>query len=415
MSAKTTESPIVLLGWSLQTIEAADKLGKPFIVVSFSDYESYAKKHNIPFLAWDYGKNPSYNEVYTRSEQLYKKLKDRNVQAVVPVFEETVEWTGALRARINDNPYYFYHSLLFRDKARMKRRALLGGLRVGIFEEATTKDHVKDFIQKIKDVYLKTHTTEYYPVHVKPFNRAGASGHKLFNRVEDVDVEMGKDNFPCLIESHLDGSEFSCEVFVFNRKIIFMNITEYVRLGYSMIVPPSPWLENYREDIRKVVQQLIDEFEVDYGFVHPEFFINKDGKISFGEVAYRVPGGHIFDLIQRTYNFNPFEAFIMCNNPNESEEEIRKIFPDEKNHNGHAGSFLVYPRVKYIKDINIPKELEDHPCFEKQDLLKPSIGKVPVHECEGFGGHYGTIFFHGQASEEIKQPLMRYVDHNFYV
>ena len=46
-----------LLGWSLPAIEAAQKLGNPFVVVSFADFETYAKEHNIPFVAWDFNRN----------------------------------------------------------------------------------------------------------------------------------------------------------------------------------------------------------------------------------------------------------------------------------------------------------------------------------------------------------------------
>jgi hypothetical protein len=38
----TNEKRIALLGWSLQAIEAADKLNKSFVVVGPPDYQEFA-------------------------------------------------------------------------------------------------------------------------------------------------------------------------------------------------------------------------------------------------------------------------------------------------------------------------------------------------------------------------------------
>ncbi len=414
MTSNETARKIGLIGWNLQIIEAADKLKKPFIVVSLNSLKYFADKHNIPFIEWEFDRNLTHEEIYEKSDILFQKLKEENVDIAIPVLEETVEWAGAINSRINDDPDIFAQSILFRDKGRMKRKALLGGLRIGVFEEARDKDDIKGFLKKINQVSLKDNRKKTYPIHIKPFDKAGAAGHRVANDENDLEKIIDTINFPCLLETHLDGVEFSCEVFIFNKKIMFLNITEYLKLGYSSMVPPSAWLEEYREKIRYAVNQLIMSFDIEYGFIHPEFFVSDEGVFYFGEVAYRIPGGHIFDLIQKTYNFNPYEAFVLCNDPNESEEKVKAIFTDEKKTNGHAGSLMVYPRVKRIKDVNIPAELQNHQCFDKHTLFERIETKINVDDNEGYGNHYGTIFFHGNDSEQIKQPLLQYIDYDFY-
>ena len=49
-----SSNTVALLGWSLPAIESIQKTGRPFVVVSFSDFESYAAEHDIPFVAWNY-------------------------------------------------------------------------------------------------------------------------------------------------------------------------------------------------------------------------------------------------------------------------------------------------------------------------------------------------------------------------
>ena len=305
----------------------------------------------------------------------------------------------------------FYHSLLFRHKAKMKRRALIGGLSVGVFEEGNNREDVRRFLQRINDVHLQADREA--PIHIKPFDRAGAAGHRLIQSEKDIEEKLDDSNFPCLMESHLEGVEVSCEVFIHRGKIKFLNITEYVVFGYSMMAPPSPEIEKKRPQIRKACQQLIDAFQLEYGVIHPEFFLADDGRIHFGEVAFRVPGGHIYELIQKTYGFNPFEAHLLCFDPDVKDEEFKSLFPDERKANGHAGSLLVYPRVKRIQGLDIPKELEEHPGFDRHNMFTPVERKVP--DREGYGNHHGTVFFYHQDCEQVRQPLRDFVKHDFYI
>ncbi|MTI79519.1 MAG: ATP-grasp domain-containing protein [Firmicutes bacterium] len=404
---------IALIGWNVSSIEAMEKLNRPFVIVSLPGFEDYAKQHNIPFVGWDFDTKLTYKQVYDRSKELYQTLKEFQCDHAIPAFEETVEWAGALNAYFRNDPKIFDHSILFRDKAMMKRRAHIGGLKVGVFEEVDNKEEVRRFFRRVNDMLLRSRDNNHDPIHVKALNKAGAAGHRMIRSEDDIDKKLSEDNFPCLIESHLDGVEISCEAFIFKGEVKFLNITEYVVFGYSMMVPPIPEIEKYRPLVRKEVEKLVDAFDIKYGIIHPEFFIADDEHLYFGEVAYRIPGGHIFELMQKSYNFNPFEAHILCCDPNTEEEELDKIFPDETSAKGYAGSFLVYPKKKYITDVNIPKELEEHPCFEKHTLFQPAVNKV--QDLEGYGNHLGTIFFYGDDSEQVHQQLMNYVDHDFYV
>lgn len=407
------EKKIALIGWSVASIEALDKMKRPYLVVSLPDFEEYATTHNIPFLPWEFSRDLPYEDIFKHAEALYRKLKELEVDHAIPIFEETVEWAGALNAHFREDPRLFDHAVLFRDKALMKRRAHIGGLRVGVFEEGETKEDVRRFFRRVNQSLLRHPEQDPDPVHVKAFNKAGAAGHRIIRSEADIDRKLTDDNFPCLIESHLEGVEISCEAFIRGGKVQFLNITEYVVFGYSMMVPPSPEIEELRPAIREEVQKIVDVFDIDHGIIHPEFFLSNDGTIYFGEVAYRIPGGHIFDLMKKTYGFNPYEAHILCCDPNTTEEELDGVFPDEKSFNGHAGSFLVYPKSDYISGVNIPKDLEDHPSFDKHTLFHPGVSKI--QEQEGYGNHLGTVFFYNELSDHVKQPLTDYVDHDFFM
>ncbi|PKR76661.1 carboxylate--amine ligase [Halalkalibacillus sediminis] len=416
MNTKKQDRKIALLGWSLQSIEAVEELKRPYVVISMPSFEDYAKKYGIPFISWDMEemmKETPMEQVYEKSRELVEILQQAGVDHVIPIFEDTVEWAGALNAWLKENKREFHHSLLFRHKAKMKRRAQIGGLKIGIFEEARNRDEVREFLKRVNDVLLKNDGEEFDPIHIKPFAKAGAVGHHMIRQEDEIYSRLTDDLFPCLMESHLDGTQLSCEVFIHKGEIKFLNITEYVEFGYSMMAPPSPTIEKNRPLVRKVVKQLVKTFEIENGFIHPEFFITEDGTLNFIEVAFRIPGGNIFDLIQESYGFNPFQAHILCCDPNTTEEELKDFFPNEKKARGYTGSLMVYPRVKEIKALNIPDHLEKHPGFHKHTMFPRKERKVP--SMEGFGTPHGVVFFHHQDSEHVKPPLMDFNKHDFYI
>lgn len=395
-----------LIGWSLQAIEAVDQMDRPFVVVGPPDFEDYASEHDIPFISWD------FDRINERSDELFHKLDEFGVEVAVPLYEETVEWAGALNARFQNDMRVFNRALLLRDKGLMKRKAQMAGIHVGVFEEAHDKDGVNRFLKRVNEALLKLDGDPNDPIHLKPLDAAGSVGHRMIQTPEDID-SLSDNEFPCLLESHLDGQEFSCEAFIHNGKIYFLNITEYVHLGHSNFVPASPALEEKRPLIKAAIQELVDAFQIKYGVIHPEYFITSDNKLHFGEVAARVPGGHIFDLIERAYGFSAFQAQVLCCDPATTEEELEAFFPKETDSQGFAGSLMVYPRVKYIERLNVPAELEEHAYFEKHDMFSPETSKVA--ERVGFGNHYGTVFLFGEDSDTMRDLLIKYEEWDFYL
>jgi hypothetical protein len=398
---------VALFGWSLRAIEAIDRFDRRYIVVAPKWAEDYARQNDIPFIRWE------FERVNDRSYELFEMLKAEGVDAAVPLFEETVEWAGAINARLMGQPRLFNQSMLFRDKAMMKRRAQMMGIRVGCFEVADDREDVRRFLQRVNDALLKLEGDRNDPIHIKPFDKAGCSGHRVIKTQDEVNF-IHDDEFPCLMESHLDGKEFACEVFIQGRKIRFLNISEYVHLGYSVFIPAGPELEKWRPIITEAIENLIEAFDIDFGLIHPEYFLTKDGYMHFGEVAYRVPGGNAFELMERAYGFNAYQGMVLCFDPKTTEEEIQAFFPREVvDAKGHAGCFLVYPKKRVISDLQVPDEVEKDPYFDKHDLFMPVESKVA--ERVAFGNHYGTVYFFGEDPDRMRELLLKQEEYDFYV
>ncbi len=399
---------IALLGWSLNAIEAAENFDRRYVVVAPDWAEEYCLEHKIPYVPWN------FERLNDRSMEIAQTLKDMGVDVSIPLFEETVEWAGAINSVLLDNPRLLGQAMLMRDKSLMKRRAQLGGIRVGIFEEAHDRDDIIRFLKRVNQTLLKLDGDPNDPIHVKAFDKAGCLGHRVIRTPDEVD-SIPDEEFPSLMESHLDGWEFAVEAWIHNGKIRFLNISEYVKLGYSVYVPASPELEAYREKITRQIELLIKTFDIEFGLIHPEYFVTSDGTMYFGEVAYRPPGFKVFELLERVYDgFNAYQATILVFDPKATEEEVEAYFPkavtDAK---AHAGCFGVYPRRRVVSRLEIPEETEDHPYFESHELTTPQ--EEIVTKRTAFGTHWGLLFFVGEDPKEMHRLLERQQELDFYV
>jgi hypothetical protein len=413
-SVKGTETPkdpskgyIALLGWSVNAIKAAQKFNRRYVVVAPDWAADFCEANKIPYMQWD------FLRLNDRSMEIAQRLKDEGVDVAIPLFEETVEWSGAINSVLMDNPRMFGQSILFRDKALMKRRAQLGGIRVGIFEEAHEKEDIIRFMKRVNQTLIKLDGDPDDPIHVKAFDKAGCLGHRMIRKIDEID-SIPAEEYPLLMESHLDGWEFAVEAWIHDGKIKFLNISEYVTLGYSVFVPATRELESWRDAITKQIEKLIKTFDIQFGLIHPEYFVAADGEMYFGEVAYRPPGFKAFELIERAYGFSAYQASMLVFDPKSTKEEVDAFFPREVvDAKGYAGCFGVYPRRRVVSKLEMPKETVEHPYFESHELVAPAEETVP--DRSAFGTHWGLVFFFGDDPITMRDLLKAQEELDFYV
>ena len=194
---------IALLGYTVESFEAATKLGYDFVAVVPPGYDELLKKEGIKAVPWN------FETINERSAELAQTLMDMNVRLAVPLYEETVEWAGALNARFQDNPRLFNRYWALRDKAMMKRKAQMSGIRVGVFEEVDSPADVRKFLRRVNEAEGRIEGDPPLGIHLKPTTAAGSVGHMYIKNESEVD-EVPESAFPCMVESHLNGQEFSC-------------------------------------------------------------------------------------------------------------------------------------------------------------------------------------------------------------
>ena len=134
----------------------------------------------------------------------------------------------------------------------------------------------------------------------------------------------------------------------------------------------------------------------------------------FGEVAYRPPGFKVFELLERVYGFNAYQALILCFDPKATEKEVREFFPREiLDAKGYAGCFGVYPRRRVVSTLEIPEETESHPYFESHELTPPL--EETVTKRTAFGTHWGLVYFVGDDADTLHKLLKHQEELDFYL
>lgn len=220
--------------------------------------------------------------------------------------------------------------------------------------------------------YLTQHETfipNSYPVIVKPADRSGSRGITLVESKEDIAsaVKLAfEESFSkeVLIESFVNGREFSVESVSYNGEHKILQVTEKFTTGSPGFIEkghtcPARITKHEHCLILNVVYKTLNAVNLMYGAAHTELKINDDGNIFVIEIGSRMGGDYIgSDLVFYSTGFD-FTKAVLAIAMGDSFKEIDFISKD------------ITPKASIVKFI-----------FEEQDLTKcrnvvrQSIGAV---------------------------------------
>ncbi len=196
-----------------------------------------------------------------------------------------------------------------------------------------------------------------------------------------------------LAEKFVDGLEYSVETILSNSKILFTNITEYYRKGHINIVPGklSPELS---KKLLALNEKVLKALNASDGMTHLEVYLQGD-EFLFGEVALRPPGGFIMDLLEQTYEFDPWQAVI--------DLELG-VKPTIKNAAKYvSASAIFHPGEGEISTILGEEKLRSWPeCIRL--LIKVEHGDQ-VATREGLGQNIGHLILRANSYENLLDKL----------
>ncbi|KYH13791.1 ATP-grasp domain-containing protein [Staphylococcus kloosii] len=330
----------------------------------------------------------NYEEL--KNEIEYYKMQGYEPKSIVPLND----WTLKVANKLNKAyglPYLEEKVVdACRDKNLMKSLLAHAEVPTPKFAAFNNKIQLKKLLKEFK-----------FPVVIKPSEFGGSGGVYLGNNENECFSAYMKsqeimskyaDTFKVsksifLIEEFVDSDdEVSVEVLCSENVNKVITITE-------KYLSPKPWFtemghvvtsHRFEDDnIKRLAVQTCEALGINRGLAHVEIKI-KGNELFVIEVAARPGGDAIMDLIESSYNINPYQLHIASYINNK--EEISEIFTPLKT---AAIAFMKAPKGKITK-INFPDVFEDK-TIKRIGLLK-NIGDI-VNEPENWSDREGLIEF----------------------
>ncbi|MFC0139902.1 acetyl-CoA carboxylase biotin carboxylase subunit family protein [Erwinia mallotivora] len=131
-----------------------------------------------------------------------------------------------------------------------------------------------------------------------------------------------------ILEQYIEGVEYSAEVMVCNGECKGFYITRkllsdepyFDEIGHISLSP-----ECYPENCEEFIFKVIDAMEVDSGVLHIEFRQNVNSSLYLIEVACRIAGDLISNLVQIKHGYSLEEFYIIARSVNSNDEKEEKM------------------------------------------------------------------------------------------
>lgn len=164
-----------------------------------------------------------------------------------------------------------------------------------------------------------------FPLIIKPTDLSASRGVMKIDKREELKdaiiYSLGwSKKKECILEECVSGPEYSGECIAYNGKYNLLAITEKTTTGAPHFVEtahrqPASLSSDMIDRVRETLFKAFSSLRIEYGAIHPEFRITKDGRIIFMEIATRMGGDHIgteLTPISSGYDFIGMVIDISC-------------------------------------------------------------------------------------------------------
>lgn len=229
-------------------------------------------------------------------------MREEAIDAIVPLDDYDVETAAALREHLRLPGLGETRVRFFRDKLAMRMQAQANGIPVPPFTPVFSYDRLREFMDRVPPPWV-----------LKPRSEAGAMG---IRKVYDSEAvwrwldELGDQQSFFHLEQFIPGQIYHVDSLVYDGRIRFAQPHKYARppmtVAHQGGVFASRTLPIGDEEraVRELNQRLLTVFGLERGAAHAEFIRGEDGQYYFLEVAARVGGANIEQLVEAATGLN---------------------------------------------------------------------------------------------------------------
>jgi biotin carboxylase len=295
----------------------------------------------------------------------------RAIDRVVGLDEFDVITAAMAREHLQLGGMSSSHALRFRDKLAMRNVASSAGIACPEYTGVFDRESINEFLARVPAPWI-----------VKPRNEVSAFGirkcetpEQVWSTLEDFDSRHTWRDHPSqfLIEKFIEGRVFHVDSVVNDGKVQMAGVSQYGTPPFSIshhggVFTSSivPYRSKERKELEKLNSQLLKAFDYERGVSHAEFLrSDADGKFYLLEVACRVGGAYIANVLEHACNFNLWREWAKLETATEensySPPKLRKEFAgvalalanqDEPDTTHYDEKEIVY-RVKKLKHVGL--------------------------------------------------------------
>ena len=235
--------------------------------------------------------------------------RGRKIDYIIPLDEFEVELAAVLREHLRLDGMTISQVRPFRDKLAMRQVTRDAGIAVPNFIGVLNYDELRDFMEKTPAPWV-----------LKPRMEAGSMGIRKMHDAEQVWRaldELGDKQSYYLLEQFVPGDVYHADSIVHDGKVVFVSIQKYgappMQTYQGGGVFMTRTLQSSDEDYKAIQQmntQVIKAMNFHNGVTHAEFIKwTEGGKFHFLEIAARVGGANIADMIEAGRGVNLWEEW----------------------------------------------------------------------------------------------------------
>jgi len=264
----------------------------------------------LRYAAWPF---ECIDEVFTMPEELPLQnliyavsyaARSQSIDRIAALDEFDMENVSALREHLRIPGMGLTAVRYFRDKLAMRERAREKGILVPEFVHLLNYDHLREFMTRVPSSWL-----------LKPRSQASGIGMKKIHSQEELWPwldQLGDQQSFYLLEQFVPGAVYHVDSVIWERGIAFGEAHAYgtppldtSHHGGVFTTRTLPREAEETKSLLEINRKLIEGLGLVRGVAHAEFLrSHADGKFYFIEVAARVGGAYISDVIEAATGIN---------------------------------------------------------------------------------------------------------------
>ena len=253
------------------------------------------------------------DEVFTMTEELPLQnliyavsyaARSQSIDRIAALDEFDMENVSALREHLRIPGMGLTAVRYFRDKLAMRERAREKGILVPEFVHVLNYDKVREFMSRVPTPWL-----------LKPRSQASGIGMKKIHSQEELWPwldQLGDQQSFYLLEQFVPGAVYHVDSVIWERDIAFAEAHAYgtppldtSHHGGVFTTRTLPREAEETKSLLEINRNLIEGLDLVRGVTHAEFLrSHAGGKFYFIEVAARVGGAYISDVIETATGIN---------------------------------------------------------------------------------------------------------------